>query len=167
MFQLLFRIMQSRREAARAREGQATQGNTSSRRASQGATGQKNSNSGQSKRLLYIVTSYFVGFVDMWTKRISTNCLQPFLSLPEVCGHKCPPLPINSNWDSSYHQLCMQWMEYVLCIFAATEVEDDTPVTLGFGIPAPPPSYKAAVSKKTAATYPVSKITCAVIPLTY
>ncbi len=52
----------------------------------------------------------------------------------------------------------------VPCFIATTSTkraqdheEDDTPVTLGFGIPAPPPSYTAAISKKNAGTFLVSR----------
>jgi hypothetical protein len=38
---------------------------------------------------------------------------------------------------------------------ASEDVHDDIPVTLGFGIPEPPPSYKDAVNKKNTATYTV------------
>ena len=34
--------------------------------------------------------------------------------------------------------------------------QDDTPVTLGFGIPAPPPSYKTAIAKQNSETFLVS-----------
>ncbi len=36
-----------------------------------------------------------------------------------------------------------------------SEEEEDIPVTLGFGIPQPPPSYKSAMSKKNASVYKV------------
>ena len=39
---------------------------------------------------------------------------------------------------------------------SSNDVADDIPVTLGFGIPPPPPSYKDAVAKKNASTFVVS-----------
>lgn len=39
---------------------------------------------------------------------------------------------------------------------SSNDVADDTPVTLGFGIPAPPPSYRDAIAKKNTSTYVVS-----------
>lgn len=39
---------------------------------------------------------------------------------------------------------------------AESPESDDTPINLGFGIPAPPPSYKAAISVKNTDKYKVS-----------